>query len=139
MGTRGTVRVYDDKGAVICVLYRQYDSYLEGLEAGIDDFLKTGDYKVVNGISGKQLYFNGMEDLAVRLITALKNKGGGENNVGNYYLFPSSSKDREEYNYEIKIHEESGSSEDFDYHASVRLSVNGKPFKRPSAKGGKTF
>ncbi len=87
MGTQGSITVYDEDGKDIANIVTQYDGY------------ELSDW-VARFVSGKQLTngisndydFNGMGDLAARLIAALKNqryKGdiGQPVKPGNVYLY----------------------------------------------------
>lgn len=73
MGTRSLTIIKNDNNDEICVLYRQYDGYLEGHGRELALFLK---HKIlVNGYSltDQRDIANGMANLAVQLITYLVN------------------------------------------------------------------
>jgi hypothetical protein len=87
MGTQGSITVYDEQGKDIANIVTQYDGY------------ELSDW-VARFVSGKQLTngisndydFNGMGDLAARLIAALKNQRyksdiGQPVKPGNVYLY----------------------------------------------------
>jgi hypothetical protein len=102
MGTRSTTKILDEAGEPICVIYRQFDGYVAG--HGQDIFTFLTDKNIVNGISSRtseEFQFNGMTDLAIRLITYLKTKHGGVNNAGDFYLHNGSYPHSEGYDYVI--------------------------------------
>lgn len=87
MGTRASMYILDEQDRPIVKLYRQCDGYPSGHGDEVLKFLKNK--KLVNGIGSRypqELQINGMSDLAVRLITHLKNLSGGENDAGGLYL-----------------------------------------------------
>jgi hypothetical protein len=88
---------YEENGVEdIVVLYRQFDGYFEGMGKDIAEFLSEG--KLVNGFSfgTKEKQFNGMGDLAQRLVASF----GTE--VGNFYLEKADTRDcGEEFRYYI--------------------------------------
>lgn len=96
MGTR-SLTVFVDGESEISVLYRQYDGYPKGHGKALAEFLAGA--RMVNGISGNGRAFNGMSDLAVRVITHLK---GDAEDAGQFYLHPGKTRDcGEEYVYYI--------------------------------------
>ena len=110
MGTRSLTRVFErDQKKPLMVLYRQFDGYPEGHGQELLEFLH--DKKQINGFSSDKKEnkhsFNGMGDLAVRLICYLKECQGKESfmtqkddgsvskydfvasdQIGNFYLHP---------------------------------------------------
>lgn len=98
MSTHATVYIREDNEP-LCCLYIHYDGYPEGAGLDIARFLQ-GE-KVVNGISlgSDRHVFNGMGDLAVRLITYLK---GDPHRAGNLYLEPADFYP-EEFSYHIRV------------------------------------
>lgn len=81
MGTRSLTVIHDGpKDNVILCLYRQMDGYPSGMGMDLKNFLEGA--KLVNGYSmddaNDKRTFNGMGDLAVRLLTYLKNKQAAE-------------------------------------------------------------
>ena len=106
MGTRSLTRVFNNEGEEIVCLYRQFDGYpiVHGLE--VAEFLASKE--VVNGIPMYRdtVVFNGPGDLAVQLITHLKNlqRRHGAMQAGSLYLYPVGTDDiGEEFEYHIKV------------------------------------
>ena len=99
MGTR-SLTVFKDNGEEICVMYRQFDGYVEGgLGDELVEFLKGKE--IVNGYGSQEdtekPNFNGMGCLAAQVIANLKN------GIGNIYLHPAGTRDcGEEYIYTIE-------------------------------------
>lgn len=82
MGTRSNTIIKDERGEVLCNIYRQFDGYLSGHGNDLKEIL--GDCKIINGFgmddkAPKQ--FNGMGCLAAYLVGQLK----GES-IGGIYL-----------------------------------------------------
>jgi hypothetical protein len=99
MGTR-CLTVFVDGESELAVLYRQMDGYPEGHGRDLAHFL--AEAVVVNGISGPGRQFNGIGDLAVRTIAALKERLGGPEREGSLYLYPAKTRDcGEEYVYYV--------------------------------------
>jgi len=74
MGTDCTIRIKDQKGKVLCRLWRLYDGYPLHIGKIIAEYLK--DSELVEGFDNKMdnpRYFHGMGDLAASLISHLKN------------------------------------------------------------------
>lgn len=92
MGTRSTVKFYEEQGLILSV-YQQYDGYPGGVGQQIVSLIDK--YTLVNGIGfeEKQPIANGFSDLALFYI--LENKDGAGN------LYATSAEDAQEYNYEI--------------------------------------
>ena len=100
MGTRCLTRFIDEQtGEDICVLYRQFDGYIEGHGRELVSFL--ADRRVVNGYTATDKakgWFNGMSCLSASVVAHFKEK------IGDFYLYPSGTKDvGEEYTYTIYI------------------------------------
>jgi hypothetical protein len=101
MGTHGKTIILDEQHKEIICLYTQYDSYPSGLGISIAKYLK--DKILVNGISNKHpetIQINGMGDLAVRLITYLKET---PDKAGGHYLYSPMNCSAQEYNYTIYV------------------------------------
>lgn len=98
MGTRCLTVFKDDDGEEICVLYRQFDGYVEGHGNDLVKFLKGK--KVVNGFGhGENLSnaFNGMGCLTAAVIAHFKTE------IGNFYLYPAGTRDcGEEFIYTVE-------------------------------------
>lgn len=73
MGTRSLTYIYDNNGQVLCVLYLQFDGYLDGYGADLAKFLSH--YKLVNE-AGKPVCIMDMGDVAVKLICNFSDKFG---------------------------------------------------------------
>ena len=87
MGTQGSITVYDEDGKDIANIVTQYDGY--DLYEWVERFVSGK--QLTNGISN-DYDFNGMGDLAARLIAALKNQRykrdiGQPVKPGNVYLY----------------------------------------------------
>ena len=87
MGTQGSITVYDEQGKDIANIVTQYDGY--ELYEWVARFVSGK--QLTNGISN-DYDFNGMGDLAARLIAALKNQRyksdiGQSVKPGNVYLY----------------------------------------------------
>ena len=87
MGTQGSITVYDEDGKDIANIVTQYDGY--DLHEWVERFVSGK--QLTNGISN-DYDFNGMGDLAARLIAALKNQRykrdiGQPVKPGNVYLY----------------------------------------------------
>jgi hypothetical protein len=96
MGTLSLTFVYDDKQKVMC-MYRQFDGYPSGHGAELASFLASFD-AVVNGYAFDETrkVANGMGCLAAQLVANFKV------GVGNFYLYPTSTKDAgQEYEYHV--------------------------------------
>lgn len=101
MGTRCLTKVYDESGAEIICLYRQYDGYPE--DGHGDELRAFLDRKViVNGIPlGKERdgMANGMECLAAQIVAHFKR----EDAPGRFYLYvPGTRGVGEEYIYHVR-------------------------------------
>ncbi|MEO8168300.1 MAG: hypothetical protein ABI623_08635, partial [bacterium] len=98
MGTRSLTVVVEDDGAEICTLYRQMDGYPTGHGSDLKQFLDG--FAVVNGYgsSDPPKAANGMGCLAAQIIAHFKE------GIGNFYLYPSGTRDcGEEYIYTIYL------------------------------------
>ena len=87
MGTQGSITVYDEQGKDIANIVTQFDGH--SLPEWVARFVSGK--KLTNGISN-DYDFNGMGDLAARLIAALKNQRYGRDvdepvKPGNVYLY----------------------------------------------------
>lgn len=103
MGTRSTTTIYDGDTPILS-FYRQFDGYPSGHGQDLANFLigKT----VVNGIPGGvdgSTIVNGPGDLAVRLLTAIKNAHGGENDPGGLYCVAHDQTGDEDYHYDVVV------------------------------------
>lgn len=101
MGTRSTTTFYDGEQP-IAMLYRQFDGYPDG--HGLELAGVLANHTMVNGISGDEdVIFNGVGDLAVRCISALKASHGGPSSAGGLYLMdPATAGDcGEDYLYRV--------------------------------------
>jgi len=82
MGTRSLTAFYEgDSEDAVAVLYRQYDGYPSGHGTDLAEALEG--HEVVNGLTGEANVYNGIGDLAVRVIAKLK---GDPDEPGNFYL-----------------------------------------------------
>jgi hypothetical protein len=96
MGTRSLTHIYNNDGALLLTMYRQFDGYPEGMGLDLAKFISQ--FTIVNGIGSDQegKIANGMGCLAAQLIAELKDC------VGNVYIYPPNSKDCwEEFTYHI--------------------------------------
>lgn len=118
MGTRSLTVFVDEQDKEIAVLYRQFDGYPDGHGLDLCDIL--GKRALVNGFTmeqQKQGAYNGMADLAVRVIHCLKVKNDGRtfdhksskykkinaDRAGQFYLYPAGTRDcGEEYTYVVR-------------------------------------
>lgn len=105
MGTRSTTDFVntgeDGSETILATLYRQYDGYPDG--HGLDLAKAMEGAVMVNGIpvgSDERTMFNGMGDLAVRVISLLK---GDASRAGDFYLHPPDGKRNEWVDYHYKI------------------------------------
>lgn len=100
MGTRCITNVIDEEGNVYVSLYRQFDGYPAGGHGEkLADWLK--DAHIGNGIGSRPEsgFFNGVGDLAVRLVTFFKED---HEHIGNFYLVPPVFADKEEFTYTVQ-------------------------------------
>jgi hypothetical protein len=97
MGTRCLTRVYDERGAEIICLYRQFDGYPDGHGRELADFVERKT--IVNGMTGDERNIaNGMGCLAAQIVAFFKQE------PGNFYLYPPGEKDAwEDYEYHVKF------------------------------------
>lgn len=96
MGTRSLTVIRNDRKKEICVLYRQYDGYLEGHGKDLAEFLNG--FTVVNGFNDKtpERAANGNECLAGQIIAHFKE------GIGHFYLYPAYQRNcDEEYIYYV--------------------------------------
>lgn len=96
MGTRCLTVLQDNDGVEIAVLYRQFDGYPEGHGQELAEYL--AGHAIVNGITSddnNDNAFNGMADLAARLIAHFSGNG-----IGGFYLHSAGTRDcGENYTY----------------------------------------
>ena len=103
MGTRAITNVIDNAGNVFVSMYRQYDGYPEGGHgedlarwlkgAVIGNGIRLGRDESIN-------FFNGIGDLACRLITFFKEDSS---EPGSFYMLPlAESGESEEFVYTVK-------------------------------------
>jgi hypothetical protein len=97
VGTRSLTIISDDKE--ICVMYRQFDGYIDGHGHELAAFLSG--MTIVNGLGGnKEKIANGASCLAAQVIAHFKVK------PGDIYLYPSGTRDcGEEYTYFVTAKE----------------------------------
>lgn len=89
MGTRAVTNVVDEEGTVYVSLYRQFDGYLMGGHGEeLAHWLK--DAVIGNGIGSNipPNFFNGVGDLAARLVTYFKED---QARIGGVYIIPAGS------------------------------------------------
>lgn len=101
MGTRSTTLIVEDDKTPMVQFYRQFDGYPSGHGKELVAFLKNK--VLVNGISSRmpeEVQVNGMSDLAIRIITHLKNLHDPQNGPGNLYL-TSLSSSPQSYHYTV--------------------------------------
>lgn len=87
MGTRSVTVVAEndgDKVVGVAAIYRQFDGYFSGHGRDIAEYLKGKP--LVNGISDDKPCFNGLGDLAFRLVAHLHNEHKKTDEPGNFYL-----------------------------------------------------
>lgn len=97
MGTRCLTNVFDDDGALICTMYRQYDGGPDAHGLELAKFLSK--IKVINGISDDAkmgTHANGMECLAAQIVARFKDCIGGI-----YLVKPRKKADFEDYVYDV--------------------------------------
>ena len=95
MGTRCLTIFKDHEDTEICVMYRQFDGYLEG--HGVDLKAWADGKKLVNGIRGDyNSVWNGMGCLAASCVANFKK------DAGNIYLHPPGTRECwEDYRYTL--------------------------------------
>lgn len=92
MGTRSFTKIRDEDNRLICIIYRQFDSYPEGHGVDLANFLKGR--RLVNGYNENDMsgpVSNGMGCLAASLVAFLKTAehiNVSNNKIGNIYLHP---------------------------------------------------
>lgn len=100
MGTRAITNVVNDKGEVYVSLYRQFDGYPKGGHG--EDLAEWLEGAVIgNGINegeSRPKFFNGLGDLAARLVTFFKEDDAVP---GGFYLIPFGSDWDGEFTYTI--------------------------------------
>jgi hypothetical protein len=100
VGTRSHTYFVDGETPFAC-LYRQFDGYVSGHGHELAKFLS--DHVIVDGHTGNPREFNGVNDLAVRAITALK---GDANEVGGFYLLRADAPDDDDYGYFVSVRDD---------------------------------
>jgi hypothetical protein len=109
MGTRAITHVVNDEGEVYVSLYRQFDGYPNGGHGeDLADFLEGA--VIGNGIrmdESRGNFFNGVGDLAARLVAFFKKDPG---DCGGFYLYPPDISHDEEFTYIVRA--ESGYSQE---------------------------
>lgn len=101
MGTRSLTKFYDENGAHMVTMYRQFDGYPEGHGKDLGEFLS--EKKLINGITvgGRQTVrnsANGMGCLAAQCIAAFKEEAG----LGGIYINAEKGSGYEDYTYEVR-------------------------------------
>lgn len=100
MGTRCITNVIDEKGDVYVSLYRQFDGYPDGGHGEeLADWLEGAH--IGNGIGARPApgFFNGVGDLAARLVTFFKDD---HEHIGSFYLNPPDPTAKEEFTYTVQ-------------------------------------
>ena len=95
MGTRAATVFIDnefDTSTELCVLYRQFDGYLDGHGKELKEFLRG--MKIVNGMNGTEgpKFANGCGCLAAQVIAHFKKDA-----KGGFYIYPPGN--RQTYSY----------------------------------------
>lgn len=97
MGTRSTVKFYDESDEPILCVYQQYDGYISGVGHDLANFL-IGK-KIVSGFGFDQMmengFANGIGCLAAQYVVERKR------GIGGFYL--TTKDDKEEFNYEVRF------------------------------------
>lgn len=103
MGTRSFTKIRDEDNRLICIIYRQFDSYPEGHGVDLANFLK--DRRLVNGYNERDMVgpvSNGMGCLAASLVAFLKTAehiNVSNNKIGNIYLYSMDFEDTDWLDY----------------------------------------
>lgn len=101
MGTRAVTNVVDEEGTVYVSLYRQFDGYLMGGHGEeLANWLK--DAVIGNGIGSNPPpnFFNGVGDLAARLVTYFKED---QARIGRVYIVPAGSGWGADFTYTVTV------------------------------------
>lgn len=97
MGTRSTVKFYDESDEPILCVYQQYDGYISGVGHDLAKFLKGK--KIIDGFRLDQTmengFANGIGCLAAQYVAERKRR------IGGFYL--TTKDDKEEFNYEVRF------------------------------------
>lgn len=98
MGTRSLTIIKDSADVEICVIYRQFDGYLEGGHGqDLAEFL--ADMRIVNGYQMEDKTgeaANGMSCLAAQIVRKLKD------GIGGIYIYAAGTRDTgEDYTYTL--------------------------------------
>ena len=111
MSTKALINVYDEDDEKLCTIYKHFDGYIDGLGKFLYNFLN--DKTIIDGFGNPEeaskVSFNGMGDLAARLIHALKDyqQHSAGYDIGNVYIVSvGTSNVNEEYVYDIYYVEE---------------------------------
>ena len=100
MGTRAMTHVVDNHGDIHVSLYRQFDGYPKGGHGeDLAEFLSGA--VIGNGIrmdESRGNFFNGVGDLACRLITFFKKD---HTDIGGFYITPTSRDNDQEFTYVV--------------------------------------
>ncbi len=125
MGTRSVTTVVEGEGeseTILVSLYAQFDGYPDGVGKDIAELLLGA--VVGNGISygESRNFFNGMGDLAIRLVSTLK---GDPTEIGGHYLIAPSTSPDQEYNYVIRGTNDFSLGHDNESGVTISVSVWG--------------
>ncbi len=109
MGTRSTLKIKDEGGRDLLMIYRQFDGYPEGMGKDIIEFIRNGKLSdgYRHGDKAGQV-FNGMGDLVCQLIAHFKRPkkdpitGKKVSTPGNFYVV-SLDEHEEGYHYELGV------------------------------------
>lgn len=96
MGTRSTVKFYDEQNELILSVYHQFDGYLDGVGHELAEFLNSK--KLITGIGDQDIsggFANGMGCLAAQYVKEKKGRIGG--------LYIGRAGDAQEYNYRVRF------------------------------------
>ena len=98
MGTRSLTYVYDETATPLVCMYRQFDGYVSGHGAELDEFLSSFA-EITNGmrVGETRKIANGMGCLAAQMVAHFKVGAGG------FYLHPTTlnQDSGQEYEYHI--------------------------------------
>lgn len=97
MGTRSTVKFYDESDEPILCVSQQYDGYISGVGHDLAKFLKGK--KIIYGFGLDQTmengFANGIGCLAAQYVVERKR------GIGGFYL--TTKDDKEQFNYEVRF------------------------------------
>lgn len=100
MGTRCVTNVIDEKGNVYVNLYRQYDGYPDGHGKELAEWLTGAEIGNGIGSSVSPKFFNGVGDLALRLVTFFRQD---HTQIGSFYIIPLDTDWGQEFTYTVKV------------------------------------